>query len=290
MRFIFIMNQSKCYLYSFSEQDCAADKWDYGLLKEIFDKYKVDQIKVTSIPKADRGFVVVPGPQNLGHEKEVNNQIQNLSRVVLFITGDEEGRFDISKISHPNAEIWIQYPHEKHQGYNKIPIGVPQHLKKLVPNYPSKYHDLYFGGQITHPRREQLADAIKDMPNALFKPTEGFAQGDKPLDYYRILASAKIAPAPSGAVVIDSFRLFEAIEMLCLPIADRVDAKGNTIEFYQDVFGYEIPVTHVSDWFELHKLTPKLLEQYPNNMHRVVSWWIKYKRDLGIKIMRQLNG
>jgi hypothetical protein len=284
------MNQSKCYLYSFSEQDCAADKWDYGLLKEIFDKYKVDQIKVTSIPKADRGFVVVPGPQNLGHEKEVNNQIQNLSRVVLFITGDEEGRFDISKISHPNAEIWIQYPHEKHQGYNKIPIGVPQHLKKLVPNYPSKYHDLYFGGQITHPRREQLADAIKDMPNALFKPTEGFAQGDKPLDYYRILASAKIAPAPSGAVVIDSFRLFEAIEMLCLPIADRVDAKGNTIEFYQDVFGYEIPVTHVSDWFELHKLTPKLLEQYPNNMHRVVSWWIKYKRDLGIKIMRQLNG
>ena len=284
------MNQNKCYLYSFSEQDCAADKWDYGLLKEIFDKYKVDQIKVTSIPKDDRGFVVVPGPQNLGHEEEVNNQIKNLSRVILFITGDEEGVFDISKINHPNAEIWIQYPHEKHQGYNKIPIGVPQHLKKLVPNYPSKDHDLYFGGQITHPRREQLAKAIKDMPNALFKPTEGFAQGDKPLDYYRTLASARIAPAPSGAVVIDSFRLFEAIEMLCLPIADRVDARGNSIEFYKYVFGYEIPVNHVSNWFELHKLTPELLKQYPNNMHRVVSWWIKYKRDLGIKIMRQING
>jgi hypothetical protein len=284
------MNQSKCYLYSFSEQDCAADKWDYGLLKEIFDKYKVDQIKVTSIPEADRGFVVVPGPQNLGHEEEVNNQIKNLSRVVLFITGDEEGVFDISKINHPNAEIWIQYPHEKHQGYNKIPIGVPQHLKNLVPNYPSKDHDLYFGGQITHPRREQLAKAIKDMPNALFKPTQGFAQGDKPLDYYRTLASARIAPAPSGAVVIDSFRLFEAIEMLCLPIADRVDAKGNTIEFYQNVFGYEMPFNHVSDWSELHRLTPELLKEYPNNMHRVVSWWIKYKRDLGIKIMRQING
>jgi hypothetical protein len=38
------------------------------LLKEIFDKYEVEQIKVTSIPKSDRGFVVVPGPQNLGHE------------------------------------------------------------------------------------------------------------------------------------------------------------------------------------------------------------------------------
>ena len=128
------MNQSKCYLYSFNEQDCAADKWDYGLLKEIFDKYDVDQVRVTSIPNTDRGFVVVPGPQNLGHEEDINAQIQNLSRVVLFITGDEEGKFDTSKINHPNADIWIQYPHEKHNNYNKLPIGVPQHLKNLAPN------------------------------------------------------------------------------------------------------------------------------------------------------------
>jgi len=277
------------YLYSVKQEDCAADKWDYGLLKEIFDKYEVNQVKVTSIPKSDRGFVVVPGPQNLGHEEDVNAQIQNLSRVVLFITGDEEGKFDIDKINHPNAEIWIQYPHEKHKDYNKLPIGVPQHLKKFVPEYPSKDNDLYFGGQITHPRRQQLAKAIQTMTNALFKPTAGFAQGDKPIDYYRTLASAKIAPAPSGAIVIDSFRFFEAIEMLCLPIADRIDSNGKNLDFYNYLFGYDIPVTYVSNWFELHKLTPELLNQYPQNMHKIVTWWIKYKRDLGIKIMRQLN-
>ena len=289
MRYTYSMNQSKCYLYSFSEQDCAADKWDYGLLKEIFDKYDVDQIKVNSIPKSDRGFVVIPGPQNIGHEEDVNKEIQNLSRVVLFITGDEEGKFDISKINHPNAEIWIQYPHEKHKDYNKLPIGVPQHLKKLAPEYPSKDNDLYFGGQITHPRRQQLAKVIQKMPNALFKPTAGFAQGDKPIDYYSSLSSAKIAPAPAGAVVIDTFRFFEAIEMLCLPIADTVDSKGKNIDFYNYVFGYDIPVEHVSNWSELHKLVPELLNQYPKNMHKVVAWWIKYKRDLGIKIMRQIN-
>jgi hypothetical protein len=283
------MNQSKCYLYSFNEQDCAADKWDYGLLKEVFDKYEVDQIKVNSIPKVDRGFVVVPGPQNIGHEEDVNTQIQNISRLVLFITGDEEGKFDIDKINHPNAEIWIQYPHEKHKDYNKLPIGVPQHLKNLVPEYPSKDNDLYFGGQITHSRRKQLAKVMSTLPNALFKPTAGFAQGDKPVDYYRTLASSKIAPAPSGAVVIDSFRFFEAIEMLCLPIADRVDPKGNSLEFYKYVFGYDIPVEHVSNWSELRKLVPELLNQYPKNMHNVVAWWIKYKRDLGIKIMGQVS-
>jgi hypothetical protein len=279
----------KAYLYSHDGQDYANDKWDYGLLKEIFDKYKIDQIRVTEISKEYRAFVVVPGPQNLGHEEEVNAQIQNLSRVVLFITGDEEGMFDITKINHPNAEIWIQYPHKKHKAYNKLPIGVPQHLKKLVPEYPSKDNDLYFGGQITHPRRQQLAKAIQTMPNALFKPTAGFAQGDKPIDYYRTLASAKIAPIPSGAVVIDSFRFYESIEMLCLPITDTIDPSGNSIDFYNYLFGYDIPVTYVSNWSELHKLAPELLNEYPKNMHKVVAWWIKYKRDLGIKIMEQVN-
>lgn len=289
MRCIYFMNQIKTYLYSFNEQDCAADKWDYGLLKEIFTKYSIEQVKVTSIPKAERGFVVVPGPQNLGNEEYVNKEIQNLSRVVLFITGDEEGKFDITKINHPNIEVWIQYPHQKHKKYNKLPVGVPQHLKNLVPKYPVKDNDLYFGGQITHSRRQQLAKAIQGMPNALFKPTAGFAQGDKPIDYYRTLASAKIAPVPSGAVVIDSFRFYEAIEMLCLPIADRIDPNGNSLDFYNYLFGYDIPVTHVSNWSELHKLAPELLSEYPKNMHKIVTWWIKYKRDLGIKIMEQVN-
>lgn len=283
------MNQYNAYLYSHDGQDYANDKWDYGLLKEIFDKYEVDQIRVTEIPKADKAFVVIPGPQNLDHEEDVNKEIQNLSRVVLFITGDEEGKFNIDKINHPNVEIWIQYPHEKHKYYNKLPIGVPQHLKKSLPEYPSKDNDLYFGGQITHPRRQQLAETMRVMPNALFKPTEGFSEGDEPLEYYRLLSGAKIAPAPSGAVVIDSFRFFEAIEMLCLPIADRVDSKGNYLEFYKKLFDCDIPVNHVSDWSELHLLIPELLNSYPNNMHQIVCWWIKYKRDLGIKIMRQVN-
>ena len=283
------MNQYKCYLYSFNEQDCAADKWDYGLLKEIFNKYKVDQIRVTSIPKVDRGFVVVPGPQNLGHEEDVNKEIQNLSRVVLFITGDEEGRFDISKIDHPNAEVWIQYPHEKHKKYNKLPLGVPQHLKGYVPEFPTKKYNVYFGGQITHSRRKQLSAAMQTISDALFKPTAGFSQGDHPKDYYINLASAKIAPAPSGAVVIESFRFYEAIEMLCFPIADTVDPYNNPINYYDFIFENKAPIKSVRNWHLLKNIIPELLNDYPENMHQVVCWWIKYKRDLGINIMRQIN-
>jgi hypothetical protein len=280
---------TKAYLFSFSKNDCAADKWDYGLLKEVFTKYEIEEIKVTSLPKEERAFVVVPGPQNLGNEEYINKEIQNVSRLVLFINGDEQGRFDISKIKHPNAEIWIQYPYKKHNSFNKLPIGVPQHLKNLVPEYPSKDYDIYFSGQITHQRRQEIAEVLPSLPNTLYTLTKGFAQGGEPKDYYKALSSSKIAPAPAGAATIDTFRFFEAIEMLCLPIYDRVDSKGKTRDFYKDVFGYEIPASGVVNWSELHNLVPNLLDNYPANMHKIVCWWIKYKRDLGIKIMRQVN-
>jgi hypothetical protein len=283
------MSDVKAYLYSVKEEDCAADKWDYGLIKEIFTKNKIEQIKVTELPNVERAFVVIPGPQNLGHEEKVNNQIQNLSRVVLFITGDEEGKFDITKISHPSIEIWIQYPHQKHEQYNKVFIGAPQHIKDNLPNYPIKEYDVYFGGQITHQRRKQLGEAMPGLPNSLYKPTPGFAQGDTPKDYYATMSKAKIAPCPAGAQVVDTFRFFESIEMLCLPVGDLVDSKGIEKDFFAYVGAEDIPITKTNNWHNLKEMVPNLINDYPNNMHKVVSWWIKYKRDFSIKIMRQVN-
>jgi hypothetical protein len=283
------MNQTKAYLYSHDGQDYANDKWDYGLIKEIFDKHKVDQIRVTEIPKSDKAFVVIPGPQTAGNEELLSNELNKLSRVVLFINGDENARFDVSKIKHSNIEIWIQYPHEKHGKYNKMPIGVPQHLKENLPSYKTKDYDVYFGGQITHQRRKELAGVMPKLKNSLYGPTNGFSQGDKPKDYYSKLASAKIAPCPSGAAVIDTFRFFESIELLTLPIADTIDPKGVQTDFYKKMFGIYVPFKEISNWNEIEKLVPRLLDHYPNNMHQVVCWWIKQKRDLGIKIMRQIN-
>ena len=279
----------KAYLYSHDGKDYASDKWDYGLIKEIFDKYEINQIKVTKIPESDRAFVVIPGPQTAGNENRLSRELSKISRVVLFINGDENARFDVDKISHPNIEIWIQYPHRKHSEYNKMPIGVPQHLKENAPEYKEKEYDVYFGGQITHQRRVELSHVMPTLNNSLYGPTKGFSQGDKPKDYYAKLASAKIAPCPSGAAVIDTFRFFESIELLTLPVADTINPKGIQTDFYKNMFGVNVPFNYVSNWNELNKLVPKLLDQYPNNMHQVVCWWIKQKRDLGIKIMRQIN-
>ena len=283
------MNQPKAYIYSIDPLDAADGKWDYGLLKETFEKNNVSQIVVKEIPKADRGFVVIPGHGNAGKEKKISNQLKNLDRVVLFITGDESAQFNVDKISHSNISIWVQYPHEKHDQYNKMPIGVPQHLKDNAPEYKEKEYDVYFGGQITHARRKELASVMPKLKNSLYGPTKAFSLGDDPKTYYSKLSSAKIAPCPSGAAVIDTFRFFESIELLTLPIADKLDPGMTETKFYMKMFGPEFPVESVDNWNNIQELIPELLENYPNNMHRVVSWWIKHKRDLGIKIMDQVN-
>ncbi len=288
MRFIYIMSQPKAYIFSVDPKDCAKDKWDYGLLKETFDRNNTEEIVVDVIPECERAFVVIPGKGNTGKEKEISEELNKIGRVVLFITGDEENLFDVKQIKHDNCSIWIQYPTLKHERYNKLPIGVPKHLKDNLPEYSNKVNDICFAGQITHQRRQQLASVMPTIQKSIYKPTDGFAKGSTPKEYYKDLISSKIVPSPAGVVSIDSFRLFEAIEMMCVPIADTINSKGDKDKFYNIVFGNDFPIPKTDNWKKLQDIVDEIKDNYPNNMHQIVCWWLKFKRDFANKIMREV--
>ena len=277
------------YLYSVKQEDCAADKWDYGLLKEFFNKNNIKPVRVTTLPNVNRAFVVIPGPQNVDYEDQICEELNKIDRIVLFITGDESATFNVNKIKHNNIEVWIQYPHRKHAQYNKLALGVPRDLHKNLPVNKDKVYDVFFSGQITHQRRQELATVMPDIPNSFYNPTTGFAEGLKPKDYYSKMVNSKIVPCPSGAMVVDSFRFYEAIEMLCLPIGDRLDSKMQNTNFFNFLFEEDHLIKTVENWRSLPDLLPELLNNYPFQMHQIVCWWIKYKRDLFIELMRQIN-
>ena len=192
---------------------------------------------------------------------------------------------DIDKIKHKNISIWIQTPHDKHEKYNRFFLGPASHIKNNIPAYTEKKYDLFFAGQITHQRRQELARIMPRMKNSLYRPTEGFAQGDPPNEYYQNMAASKVVPAPSGAAVIDNFRFYEALEMLALPIGDLKEAGGREKHFYEYVYGKTVPFPLTHDWHQLPKIMLEIMSNYPANMHKAVCWWIKYKRDFANKIM-----
>jgi hypothetical protein len=283
------MSDINAYLYSVKQEDCAADKWDYGLLKQFFNKKNIKPEKVTTLPNTDRAFVVLPGPQNIDYEDQISEELSKIGRVVLFVTGDESATFKINKIKHDNIEIWIQYPHKKHSQYNKLALGVPQHLSNNLPEYQDKSYDVFFSGQITHQRRQELAMVMPNIPNSFYNPTNGFAEGLKPKQYYDKMFLSKIVPCPSGAMVVDSFRFYEAIEMLCLPIGDKLDSRMQNTDFFNFLFEGNHTIKIFENWQKLPELLPELLNNYTSEMHQIVCWWIKYKRDLFNELMRQAN-
>jgi hypothetical protein len=285
------MSDIKAYLLGVDGKSFPDHKWDFGFVKEAFDKNKIEYSEATSLPECDRAFVVICGFENKQLVNEVSFELNKIKRVVLFITGDERGTFRADKLSHDNMEIWIQSPYpDRHGQFNKMPIGCPSHMKDNLPEYTDKKNDAFFSGQITHDRRKQLAEVMPGVPNALFNPTPGFTQGYKPKEYYKHIAESKMVPSPAGTSTVDSFRFYETLELLSLPIGDLRSSTNEKYNFWDFVFEQETPfIPKTTNWNNLPDIVEKGVGDYPGNMHRAVSWWIKYKRDFAYKIMEQIN-
>jgi len=82
--------------------------------------------------------------------------------------------------------------------------------------------DWMFAGQVsTYTRRLMCAEQLRKMSGGLLVETEGFqAQAITPMEYYRSLASAKIALCPGGAETPDSWRAWDALNAGFIPILD----------------------------------------------------------------------
>jgi hypothetical protein len=285
------MSDIKAYLLGVDGKSFADHKWDFGFVKEAFDKNKIEYSEVTSLPECDRAFVVICGFENKQLINEVSSELNKVKRVVLFITGDERGVFRADKISHNNIEIWIQSPYpDRHNQFNKMPIGCPSHMKDNLPEYSKKKNAVFFSGQISHCRRQELAEFMPTIPRSLFNPTNGFTQGYKPKEYYKHITESIVVPAPAGTSTIDSFRFYEALELLSIPVGDLKNSLNETQNFWDFMFEQKTPfIPKTTRWKKLFYIVENELLDYPANMHRAVSWWIKYKRDFAYKIMEQIN-
>ena len=280
------------YYLSLREDIPCRDYWDYGILECL----NMDGKEVRTLPVLDSAVVVLPARSHAGYEDQLNAQLSGIKNVVLFLMGDEEAQFDVDKIKHDSINIWVQNPHMgKHDAYHKLGTGYTPQSQIILPNLkPINKRGVFFAGQITHQRREELQRVLKHYKNTMkgdvdFHPSAGFTQGLKPQEYYVGMVKAIVAPAPSGAVIPDSFRLFEALESMTIPIADQRCANGNVLEYWDWLFDGETPFYKVVDWNRLPSLVNEILANYPANLHRQTAWWLMWKRNFRNKVKDQLG-
>jgi len=145
-------------------------------------------------------------------------------------------------------------------------------------------------GQVTHIRRIQCVEQLRKMPNGYLLENKGFWQGLERSEYYRVLASAKIIPCPSGPTTPDSFRMAEALEAGCLPIVDATcPVRGYPEGFWRNIFGYDPPFPIIEDWRDLPRVMEISLQGWPDNRNRAYEWWKGYKGRMKQWLAEDLN-
>lgn len=287
------------------------DQWDQYTFELLFDnklwhlpnrytfKHHYDDF-----PRAEGIILVVPQKYYVDKVDWLNERLSQYEWVLYVGTGNEEGEFPLEKLTHPNKIVYYTTPHLKNTKLDLVDrfFGdgyAPQSdvLKDFTEQVMTKPLDVYFGGQITHIRRTQCIDALRLLRmqsgdlKVEYLETTGFTQGyDNPNEYYQRLASAKVAPCPSGPATQDTFRTYEALQAMAMPLVDS--KTPNDLEptnYWELLFGNPpFPVIN-DDYQSLPEYSRNILAGWPANINRTTAWWLQQKRQYALNLVGDIN-
>lgn len=261
--------------------------WDMGFLDEyLFEQFHHTKHEVSEMPALDGAVVVIPARAQADSVAQINVELQKLRWCVVILTGDEEHDFPWRELKHPRMLVWIMSPQQGLHDEAAFRIGSgyrieePAILEKI--GLPERNIDWSFAGQITHAIREKCAQQLRNMNNGILIETHGFGQGVEYEKYVELLSQSKFVPCPSGPVSPDNFRLYEALEAGCIPIADGGD-------YWSYLFGEPVPFPVLTDWDRLPEILPGLLNNYQMLANKVFSWWQLYKRRTAAELYKHVK-
>lgn len=262
--------------------------WDHGFLDEyLFPQFVCDVKEVRSIPyEVDGAVVVIPARAQAKMVQAINIELSKLRWCIVMLTGDEEHDFPWRELKHDRMLVWIMSPQKGTHDDASFRIGSgyrleePGILKEI--GFVERTYDWYFAGQVTHKTREACVAALKQLPNGKLIETKGFGQGLDYREYIEHMARSKFVACPAGPVSPDNFRLYEALEAGCIPIADGGD-------YWSYLFGEPVPFPVLTSWDKLPELMPELLNNYQSMANRVFAWWQFYKRRMADKLEEQIK-
>jgi hypothetical protein len=140
-----------------------------------------------------------------------------------------------------------------------------------------------FAGQIhAQGDRAKMIDSLKKCNGEYhLHVAEGWQSGDSlsTQEYKKILKQSVFVPCPRGNTSVDTFRLYEALEVGAIPIVEKSD-------YWRNLLG-EHPLTETASWDNISNDVNVLLENPEwviEHSKQVQSWWNEYKKQLKQKI------
>ena len=265
------------YYLSVKDDVPASGYWDQTFIKDL----------VRDFPETDRKIVCIPGAYQWDVVDKINEELAKFPKVLVFVTSDEECKFPVGKLSHPDMIVYSQYGNEG----IAFPIGYAPGTRETIREFGmQKKRDISFSfaGQVTHYRREMMVKIAENIGGGMLYKTDGFGKGMAQNVYVETLLRSKAVLCPPGPISQDSFRLYEALEAGCVPIVDDVSPiKPSNYRYISNMFR-DAPFPIFTDFVEL----PHLIEQatdgsIPNRY--VFAWWINLKYRLQTVLKKNLG-
>lgn len=272
------------------------DQWDQTMLDDLFANRLYETglkfRRYEGYPNTDGACVILPGRYWHQSTDQITEAIQRYDWVLMFRVGDEEDLLDIGKIEHDNIRFWVQTPKMgiDYGAARLFGVGYTPHFRSLPSDPPDKVTGVYLSCQMTHGRRKECFEALENWHgDKVVRPTEGFTDGFEPAQYVQGVVSAKVCPAPSGAVSVDTFRFFEALEAHCMPLADDVSPVDGPTGYWHRLFGGDVPFPILTHYSDLPGYIDDILAAWPAKANRVAAWWMREKRALAMALRDDLT-
>jgi hypothetical protein len=260
---------------SFKKDVPARGYWDQEFLNDL----------LSDIANATRAAFIIPGAYQGHLLQEICEYLYQFKKILLFITSDEEGKFPVDKLQHPNMIAYSQYGTSK----NVFPLGYTPHTRPILKDIGPlpKERDWFFSGQVTHQRRQLMAAALEGLPNGVLNKTDGFAKGMKHWDYFHHIGSSHAVICPPGAVTQDSFRVYETLEAGSIPIVDALTPDGKDTGYWQKLFP-DAPFPIIGNYYyEVPRAIEKCRD--PHYANQVFAWWIREKIKIKNRIKKEMG-
>ncbi len=126
------------------------------------------------------------------------------------------------------------------------------------------------------------------MPNGQLVETSGFGAGLAYPEYVGLMRKSKVIPCPGGALTPDTFRLYEALELGCIPIADMHGGLQFEGDYWHKIFGY-IPFPTIESWDDFPKILENTLDNYDVKQQNTLNWWHSIKAKIVLDLFNQIN-
>lgn len=269
---------------------------DQGLIEAMFDRtlwrppcaLDFDHREVRDVlPEVEGAVVVIPYRHHYEDTERLRAWLDGMEWVVLMLVGDEEWTGPWRDLMHHrNARVWIMQPQPEHAEYASVLLpcgwypGTRAGIAAERDERSPRTLDWFFGGQVTHPRRQELARVLRRMlklrgARGRLIETEGYLQGVPPAEYFALLADAKVLPCPSGPKSVCTARAEEALEAGGVPVLDLVKPEDPQFDYWRLLWP-DHALRTLTSWGELHHVLDRL--DWPGEATRAWAWWQQQKR------------